>query len=53
MRIANIAPENIKWDPLYTGRQKISKRKYDDLQYMKKVLPQKDHIFYDELEFYE
>ena len=53
VRIANIAPENIKWDPLYTGRQKISKRKYDDLQYMKKVLPQKDHIFYDELEFYE
>lgn len=50
-RIATIAPENIEWGPLYTGKLPITKRKFEDLQAMKKVLPPKDHSYYDNLEF--
>lgn len=34
---------------LYDGPLELSFRKFDDLQKLKKVLPAKDHTFYDKL----
>ena len=41
----------VEWLPMYTNCRSISKRKFDDLQSMKAILPKDVHAFYDALSF--
>lgn len=46
-----ILKNEITWMRMFAVRRSIKKRKYDDLQEMKKVLPKQVHNFYDNIPF--
>lgn len=47
IRINPLPQDSIVWEPMYRERLPIVKRKFDDLMYMKKVLPEDVHSFYN------
>ncbi|KAK6172754.1 hypothetical protein SNE40_016350 [Patella caerulea] len=49
-RVRNLE-EPIEWLPMFRNKRPIPKRKYEDLQMIKKVMPSQFHSFYDGLLF--
>ena len=50
-RVSPLGVDEIQWQQLYENRLPITKKKYDDLQAMKKVMPVEAGLFFDSLPF--